>query len=167
MLAFAGVVLIALAVIFVPILLDGSGTPEQLDLEIAIPERDEVPTSQFDEAPEPPELQSGDAPDQSATPTNDAPTTTLTSETPGDGEEAIVSGWVVQVGSFTEDTNARVLRDRLREQGFAAFVEQTESDGDSLWRVRVGPVASKSEAQTLGERLQALRGQSVLVMSYP
>ncbi len=147
-------VLIALAVIFLPMLLDGSGTPERLDVEVEIPARDEAPESQFDQPDVASEIAAGD----SATASGEAAT-----ESP----EPAVTGWVVQVGSFSRDANAMVLRDRLRDQGYAAFVEEGEADGKAVWRVRVGPVPEESEARDIASDLEDERGQPALVVSYP
>ncbi|MEX1082489.1 MAG: SPOR domain-containing protein [Halofilum sp. (in: g-proteobacteria)] len=76
-------------------------------------------------------------------------------------------GWVVQVGSFTRETNALVLRDRLREAGFDAFAEQSDNGERTLWRVRIGPVATREEADRLSERVSDQRGEPTLVMSHP
>jgi len=148
------IVLIALAVIFLPMLLDGSGTPERLDVEVEIPERGEAPQSQFDEPDVAAELSGGGS-----------------GEGAGDGAaepiEPAVTGWVVQVGSFTREANAMVLRDRLREQDYAAFVEEGEADGKPVWRVRVGPRPEETEAREMARELEAERGKPALVMGYP
>ena len=147
------IVLIALAVIFLPMLLDGSGTPERLDVEVEIPERSEAPQSQFDEPDVGAELSAG------ATGGGD--------DSAAEPMEPAVTGWVVQVGSFTREANAVVLRDRLRKQDYAAFVEEGEADGKPVWRVRVGPVPEESEAREMARELEAERGKPALVMSYP
>ncbi len=51
--------------------------------------------------------------------------------------------WVIQVGSFKEKKNATAERDKLRKQGFVAFVEAY----NDMYRVRVGPELDKSKAQ--------------------
>ena len=148
-------VLIALAVIFLPMLLDGSGTPERLDVEVEIPARDEAPESQFDQPDVASEIEAAD----SAAASGEAAA--------AESQEPAVTGWVVQVGSFSRDANAMVLRDRLRDQGYAAFVEEGEADGKAVWRVRVGPVPEESEARDIASELEDERGQAALVVSYP
>lgn len=157
------IVLIALAVIFLPMLLDGSGTPDTLDVEVEIPERNEEPESRFEEPDVAAELDD---------PVEEVETESEPSGIPEDEAEpgtdaAAVTGWVVQVGSFSRESNALVLRDRLRDQDYAAFVNEGESDGNTVWRVRVGPVPEESEAREIAQRLEAERGQAVLVMSHP
>lgn len=154
--------LVALAVIFLPMILDGSGTPERLKVGVDIPEPVEAPESAFDEPDVESELAREDDADAAA---NGAGEEAVGSaEGPG---EPVVNGWVVQVGSFAKDANAVILRDRLRDKGFAAFVSEGKADGDPVWRVQVGPFAKEDEARNVARELEAERGQAPLVMSYP
>lgn len=159
------IVLMALAVIFLPMLLDGSGTPETLDVEVEIPERGEKPESRFEE----PDVTAGlDDPVEGGE-TESEPPETVTDDVDAESgtDVAAVTGWVVQVGSFTRESNALVLRDRLRDDDYAAFVQKGESDGNTVWRVRVGPVPEESEAREIAQQLEAERGKPALVMSHP
>lgn len=67
-------------------------------------------------------------------------------------------GWMVQAGSFAAQRNAEQLRDRLRAQGFAAVVQPITLDGQTLYRVRVGPQASRGESEQTLERLERVAG---------
>lgn len=182
-------VLVALAVIFLPMLLDGSGAREQLDEEITIPERPERPESHLEpvdrSAPEDGAARpaaGGDAAsaegaseagdDEAVAGNGDASAPSADSGT--GGEEAsddtaadVDAGWVVQVGSFRRETNALVLRDRLRQQGFDADTERARADGRAVWRVLVGPVAERAEGESLKRRIEDLRGEQALLMTYP
>lgn len=146
------IVLIALAVIFLPMLLDGSGQPESHTVGVEIPERVEAPASQFDAPDVESELSAGE------------PEPAIDSEAAG---EPAASGWVVQVGSFAREANAVVLRDRLRDEGFAAFVSEGVADGEPVWRVRVGPLAEESEARQIAREIRSGTDRPALVMSYP
>lgn len=75
--------------------------------------------------------------------------------------------WVVQVGSFTEPANAFRLRDRIRKNGFPAFVEQLRTGGAIAYRVRVGPELSRDRAEQLNGKLAAALQLEGLVMSQP
>jgi len=194
------IVLVALAVIFLPMLFDGSGRPEQLDVAVEIPDRPEAPASTLDDIPEtePATTESESSPEPSADteatadqagaasrPDESAATDDAGGASAGggtesqDGTEQGSSGagadepadgpqaWVVQVGSFSRETNAVVLRDRLRQKGFDAFTEQGESDGQTVWRVRVGPVATREDAGALQSKIEQERGKEALVMTYP
>lgn len=59
----------------------------------------------------------------------------------------------VQVGAFSERAAAERLRVRLRDAGFQAYLA-TDSRNDRHWRVRVGPFASRSEAERVAGRLE-------------
>ncbi len=69
--------------------------------------------------------------------------------------EELTHAWAVQVGSFSQSEKATALRDRLRKQHFKAFVEEFKSaKGQSLYRVRVGPVPERPEAEKLQQTLE-------------
>ena len=78
---------------------------------------------------------------------------------------ATVSGWVVQVGSFSSQSNAMALRDKLRGNGFNTFVERVDGD-NTVYRVRVGPEIKKAQAQTVKERLKEKMALDGLVMRH-
>jgi len=65
--------------------------------------------------------------------------------------------WVVQVGSFSDSTNAERLVEQLRTEGMNAYQETVTSSSTSIFRVRVGPFLEREEAirirQLLAERL--------------
>lgn len=63
--------------------------------------------------------------------------------------------WAVQVGSFSREENAEGLASRLRDGGFDVHVTPFRRSGDTLYRVRVGPVAGRAEAERLAERVRA------------
>ena len=78
-----------------------------------------------------------------------------------------VSAWVVQVGSFSNRTSAIGLRDKLRKQGFAAFVESFEAGGKPSHRVRVGPETARSRSEkTLAELKKKMKLDGIVV-TYP
>ncbi|BCX83004.1 DedD protein [Methylomarinovum caldicuralii] len=77
------------------------------------------------------------------------------------------SGWAVQVGSFSSAANADALVARLRQAGFPAYVARLDRAGESLYRVRVGPVLRREEAETLARRLRERFGLKGFVVSHP
>jgi DedD protein len=77
------------------------------------------------------------------------------------------SGWVVQVGSFSSSNNARALRDKLRKQGHASFVESVKGNSGTVYRVRVGPEVSRDSAERLRKQLKEVAGLKGLVQTYP
>lgn len=167
------VVLVVAAVIFVPMLLDGAGrgdtetTQLQLKPEPASPIQ--VRTIRLDE----PELAVvEDAPaaaEPVVKPDPDSPASkqTLTEQAVPPNEQApAVSGWAVQVGSFSSEANAERLAAELKERGYPAFVALSLIDGQSMHRVRVGPEPDRGRAETLAERLRR-DGQGGKVVEHP
>ncbi len=79
---------------------------------------------------------------------------------------ATANAWAVQVGSFASQENAERLAERLRGKSYKAFVMRNVVDGRVRFRVRVGPVAQRSEADLLATALQEDR-QPARVLSHP
>ncbi|RXX49104.1 endolytic peptidoglycan transglycosylase RlpA, partial [Enterobacter cloacae] len=60
-------------------------------------------------------------------------------------------GFVVQVGAVSDQARAQQYQQRLSQQfGVPGRVEQN----GAVWRIQMGPFASKSQAATLQQRLQ-------------
>jgi len=80
---------------------------------------------------------------------------------------SVVSAWVVQVGSFSSRSSAIGLRDKLRKQGFAAFVESFDASGKPSHRVRIGPETARSRSEkTLAELKKKMKLDGIVV-TYP
>ena len=65
-----------------------------------------------------------------------------------------VTAWVVQLGSFTSEEKALALNQKLRKAGFKAFVEPLKQDTGTVYRVRIGPELKRSDADAIKVRLQ-------------
>lgn len=66
--------------------------------------------------------------------------------------------WAVQLAAFGDEASANKLRDRLRGQGFDGYVDSVKTAKGTLWRVRAGPFASRSVAEsTRGEITDKLK----------
>lgn len=188
------IVLVALGVIFIPIILDqerddspisGSNIPEKPkplhELASQVPPQfpagPDVDTNKpkiADEHTPPVEQTDVAAPAEPAnkkvTPTTKKPATPA--EKPPPREEPKATGktraWVVQVASFAERSKALKLRDRLRKANYATFVESINSSKGTRYRVRVGPVVQRSKADTIKKKLaKEFRIKDALVMSHP
>lgn len=64
------------------------------------------------------------------------------------------AGYAVQVGAFADREAAHSVGQRLVERGFDAYVVPAALAGDRRWRVRVGPVERKADAEVLALRLK-------------
>jgi DedD protein len=76
-------------------------------------------------------------------------------------------GFAVQVGSFASLENAERETARLRELGFEAFRMSDDTSGRAIWKVLVGTVSSRAEAEALRARLTGEAGVEGLVVSHP
>ena len=78
-----------------------------------------------------------------------------------------LSAWIVQLGSFTEEGNAQSLNEKLRMAGYPAFVEPLKKNGKISYRVRVGPEIRRSEADLLLKNLKDKMKLDGIVVTYP
>lgn len=151
------VVLVALAVIFVPLVLQGPVERPPTDVPIEIPPKPAVNVPQRPAADEQAGAPAVSAPFTSIVPPADSPSRTPTG----------LAAWAVQVGSFGAEANAQSLRDQLRSKGYAAYTEAVESDGKTFYRVRVGPTAKRENAEHMQAALAAKESLEGLVVSHP
>lgn len=201
-------VLVALAVIFIPMLLDDSpsgpgpitGTnipakPDEKDgfssriipvkpdpVDVEMPPETEPDAAASDDAAsaaagiEQAEPAPESAPESAASPASeptateqraaDAPALSKALPSTDTGPEK-PSGWVIQLGSFSQESNARDLDAKLRKAGYPAFVEPVTQSGKRVYRVRVGPEVMRGEAEKLRDRITAEFDIKGIVVSYP
>ncbi len=76
-------------------------------------------------------------------------------------------GFAVQLGAFSESSDAIALRDRLRASGFSAFTETVTTDKGKLTRVRVGPVVDRAAADQLKAQVRSKTGVDGIVRPHP
>ena len=172
-------VLIAIAVIVLPLILDGAGSESQFrrverlreeppriidergnSAQVTIPEMRGVDTPEANPATidirigedDPPDYLT-DKPSSQATPAQRRRTETL-------------SAWVVQAGSYREEINAIAVRDRLRRAGYPSFVTESDSGG-IVFRVQVGPMIDQGRADNTRDKVEKLLGRDAIVTSYP
>ena len=68
---------------------------------------------------------------------------------------AAVGDWAVQLGSFSDETNARRQAQRAGALGYKAEVSSYRSEGRTLYRVRVGPQPTRGAADAAASALRA------------
>jgi DedD protein len=189
------IVLVALAVIFIPILLPGhrdfgfsdteSHIPPKpaelenlkvLELEKPLPApapREVVRTPIDERSPPAPETETEtetetQTVEQQPAAADKKPLTPPVSQDTSSDTATTSKAWVVQVGSFSNRDNALRLRDQLRSKGYKTFVEQISTAEKTFYRVRVGPVVSRDNALALQKELQAkMKLPDTKVMSHP
>jgi DedD protein len=159
--------LLALGVICLPMLLDGAGLPARDLPELVVSEP----------LPELPAAASR-APVVDLTARADA----LRAQTDDDGfltdsgtrfgepvltrAGARTDVWAVQVASFASAANAEEFRERLRADGYEAFISTVRSDDQVLSRVAVGPLLDRERADSLRRELGARYRTEARLMAF-
>lgn len=163
-----GLFLLAVAIIFLPMLFDGDGVPSVVLEPVEVDYVPEVVQRFEDVAP------ASDFVEQVAELRKEVDEQGFHRETgnrigepvlrfPDDDTEA----WAVQVASFAEQANAVNLRDRLRGDGLEAFITSFKPPGgEVLNRVAVGPLLKVSDAERLQAELSARYGVEARIMAF-
>ncbi|MEO6277185.1 SPOR domain-containing protein [Roseateles sp.] len=69
----------------------------------------------------------------------------------------------VQAGAFTRPEEAEAQRAKLAIQGFTAKLMEREQNGRTVYRVRLGPVDTRDEAEGLQRKIEAAGFEANLV----
>lgn len=153
------IALVAMAVIFLPLLFDGAGYRELLNPKIEIPKRPPISYQQQDfieelknlkipqavdqpvEVPQPMQpKKSDDSVDTSLSPprSQNKPTPPEVSANSQPRESS--SRWIIQVASFISETNAKMALNKLRSIGFdKVHIEVERSKDKDIYVVKIGP----------------------------
>jgi len=79
-----------------------------------------------------------------------------------------LSAWVVQAASLSSQENAEKLVARLREAGMPTpDPELVDIRGKRFYRVRVGPVIERAEAEGMLDKVSEIAGGKAQVQQYP
>jgi len=70
--------------------------------------------------------------------------------------------FAVQLAAFSDDKGANALASRLKRSGYSAYTEPLKTSKGTLWRVRVGPYASREAATSARDKLKG-EGQNGIV----
>lgn len=84
-----------------------------------------------------------------------------------DLQQGTPTGFAVQVGSFVSEDNAESETARLAGLGFESFRFSEQIGERLIWRVMVGPVSARDDADALKSRVVDQAGVEGLVVSYP
>ena len=75
--------------------------------------------------------------------------------------------WTVQVAVLSSEKGAVALVNKLKKKGFSAFYEKTYRSDGSRYRVRVKPVYDQKEAKKLKQEIDKVTGLKGLIVRYP
>lgn len=172
-------ILTALLVIVVPEWLDGAGHRSRYPGHIDVPETPEfVPMKEIMEPLEIPDskpaAEERPRPLARTTPEPEAPAPKPEPQAkpkPASGSSASsqsgIDAWALQVGSFSEEKNATVLRDQLRAKGYAAYMVEQGSGDSTQYRVRIGPELDRGRVDRLRDDVEKKEKIKGLVVKHP
>ncbi len=81
-------------------------------------------------------------------------------------DQSLPDAWVIQVASLSAEDKANSLRDQLLSQGYKAYVRATQSGGNRLFRIYVGPNLDKAQSIALKQKLDKLLKVNSLVLPF-
>ncbi|HJN51281.1 MAG: SPOR domain-containing protein [Pseudomonadales bacterium] len=160
------VVLTALAILIVPMFLDGD-EQERARVTGKIPPRPDMQVEPFTAQDLLLEMDAMEAASTARLPRkNDGPSDRDPQDTDQLSLDAngLPLGWTLQVGSFEKEENAIQLRDRLRDGGYRAYRTSVQTDTGVTSRVLVGPMLQRKKLALISSRIEAefgLHGQIV------
>lgn len=185
------IVIFALAVVFLPMILDGSGVRKD-KFEVVIPAQPLVSAnpefetrvielnSKVDELPDlEPRFVDENSPEnkieraktpEPASKTVAEPSVAKTKPKPESKTTIASTGgdsWVLQVGSFKDRGKALAQRDKLRKSNIAAvFIEQFNTDNKPSYRVRLGPFVNRDQTRVAQNKMKAKHDIDGIIMKY-
>jgi DedD protein len=196
-------VLVALGVIFIPMLLERRSEEGRLSVQMEIPDKPDIEfqdrldagRNAVEEIEWPENVQESSQPAREeipwSAPTAEAPVPkTVTADPPQPAKDPVVNKpadkpvqpiskpvakpvpvatqqWIVQLGSFSQRKNAEGLQDKLRDDGHKAFVEAAGTAAGQVYRVRIGPLENRVQAEGLVSQLKKNKDYRPIIMGYP
>ncbi len=170
-------VLLVAGVITFPLLFETQPRPLPVDTPIELPPRELAPTANpmpaaaltpVPAAPVPPPVAAepapAPAPQQQAQPTPALPTqatqatqaASMPASMPASGGQAGAAGrFVVQAGAYSEATALREARQKVEKLGLKTYIQVIDSEAGKRTRVRVGPFATRQEAEVVAAKVKA------------
>lgn len=88
---------------------------------------------------------------------------------PGENQRPkLLSGYMLQVGSFRERERAELVSRQISEMGFEPVIDtSTAGGGEAAYRVQVGPYAELVAAQEVAQVILAKNGYKSLILQLP
>lgn len=183
------IVLVALAIIFIPMLLPGHRESGFIDADSTIPPRPEkiehmrvlemesqvksppphqIVRTPVDEKSLPlPKAETKPAPVEEAAKSPSPASTPQVPPAKAAKSQPAPQAWAVQVGSFTKKANAMQLRDKLRAKKYKAFVEHIQLASGASYRVRIGPYVKRSQAEKIQKTIAGQMNIKAIVVGHP
>ena len=154
---------LSVAIIVLPFVLDGDGLKElsQAPEKISLPVPLDIQPIDIEQVDPAKPIALAPAAQMETEQTSKQPSQS-TANTPALDAQGLPSSWVVQLASFKSKTNADALRNKLIKETYAAYMQQHNDN----YRVLVGPVNTRSEADKLKAKLKQGYKLNGIVVAY-
>ena len=149
------ILLVALGVIFIPVLLDGSGFKSRNTRSVEMPPEPAFPPlSEIELKPvTPTHRKQKPEPAAAARPQSELKPPT--------------NAFSLQVSTVTIKDNAYALRDKLRQEGYTAYVETRTKNGKTTYRVRIGPELDMDKLKEMKKTVLKEHGLDGFIVNHP
>ncbi len=158
------VILTSLAIIVLPVLLDGSDR-ERIRLQAPIPEPPQIDLEDITVHDTVQKVEQIERASEARLPQE------VVDETDYDSQSDFIFdrnnlpvNWSIQLGSFENRDNADRLQDMLRDRNYRSYILHAPSNAGDVYRVFVGPSSSKAVLTEMASQIEAslkLKGQIV------
>lgn len=147
------IVLTSLAIIILPLLLDGSAEDRERVVS-SIPDPPKIDLNEVTVEDLTRKMQQLERASAARLPTEVVDETDY-SEIEGVGldQNNIPIGWSLQLGSFKSEDNAVGRRASLREAGYRSYILHNKTSEGEMYKVFVGPMLERTDVQKLGEEI--------------
>jgi len=152
------VVLVISGVVLIPLLLDGAGHNTRFSKDIEIPPAPVIKIKSWEELKEIP------ANPVSKSTTKPASKPVIKSK---HTSKPSIKAWALQLGSFSQQTNALVLQDQLRAKGYRAFMIKSKKADKTRYEVRIGPDLDRSKIEKIAKKLKNSGNRDSLIVTHP
>lgn len=128
------------------------------------PQPDQPPAAQVESLPAQPEPAPATSPEPQAAPAAMAPPEPAKIETPAPAKPATGDdAFTVQIGVFSDAANVKQLQGKLAADGFKSYTEKLTTPNGTKIRLRVGPYATRAEAEKARDKLKATGTAGIVV----
>ena len=163
------IALVISGVVLIPLLLDGAGYNARFSRDIEIPPAPVIKIKSWEELKEiPANLPAAKVKTQSTDPKK--PVSKPASKPVTSNKKITkpsIKAWALQLGSFSQETNALVLQDQLRAKGYRAFIVKSKKSSNTRYEVRIGPDLDRSKIEKIAKKLKSSGNRDSLIVTHP
>jgi len=162
------VVLVALGVIFIPILLDGSGYRLRHQHDITFKPKPEFPPINQKQVPQISSPLQKIRQKIQQKPRQKKAGANVAEKISGQSDRGTkpIHAFALQVGTFKDNKNAEKLRDTLRKAGYVSFIIPVAEKNSRNYKVQIGPELDKSQLLQIKDKVKEKFGLDGYVVNY-